>query len=114
MENEPRPISAPVELPPWYVSTQGPQISGTIKVIALLLVPALKTTFGLELPGPEVLDHLIDGLLIAGFGIWAIINYRRARKNLGSQIEGCHRELGRMRGMTASEERRIEAMRKDQ
>jgi len=96
MENETRPVPAPVELPPWYVSTQGPQISGTIKVIAMLLIPALKTTFGIELPGPEILDHLIDGLLIAGFGVWALINYRRARKNLGAQIVKCSDEAARL------------------
>lgn len=74
-----------VVLPAWYESTQGPQISATVKALSLLVVPVLKDLFGFEI-GSELVDNIVDAALILIFAGMALMGHIRAKKALGAQI----------------------------
>lgn len=78
-------------LPLWYESTQGPQISMTLRALAAMLIPVAKDLFGIEI-GSETVNHLIDATLVLGFAIWALVGHLRAKKALVAQIGRLKRE----------------------
>ena len=84
-----------VVLPAWYESTQGPQISATVKALSLLLVPVLKDLFGVEI-GSETVDHVVDAALILIFAGVALYGHVRAKKALGAQISRLKSENERL------------------
>lgn len=83
--------------PEWYESTAGPQVSMTLKAIAGLTLPALKSAFGVEI-GAEWLDGLIDAALIAGFAIWALVGHIRAKQTLGARIDTLRGQVSSLGG----------------
>ena len=86
-----------VVLPAWYESTQGPQISATVKALSLLVVPVLKDLFGIEIGG-EVVDNIVDAALIVIFAGMALYGHIRAKKALGAQISRLKNENERLGG----------------
>lgn len=80
------------EYPAWYQSSNGPQISATVKGIVMLLLPALKQAFGIEFDN-QVLDGVVDAVLIVGFGAWTLWGYIRAKRVLGAKIDRLQGQL---------------------
>ncbi len=83
MENE--------QLPAWYESTQGPEISATAKALAGEIIPVIKDLFGIQL-GTATFDHIVNAVLILGFSAYALYGYIRAKRTLQTKID----TLGKM------------------
>lgn len=82
-ENKPAPLP---QVPEWYMSTQGPVISSTLKYVIALTLPFLHNVIpGLNL-GSEMWDNLIDAALVLILGIGILYHNYKARKTLGSII----------------------------
>lgn len=81
----------------WYQSTQGPQLSLTLKSVAALLIPVVKQLFGIELPN-EIVDNLLDAGLIIFFGAWALVGHLRAKKTLGARIANLGQQVENLGG----------------
>lgn len=86
-----------IVLPKWYESTQGPQFSATVKALALLLIPSLKTLFGFEI-GTETIDQIVDAAMILIFAAVALYGHIRARKTMGAQLASLKSENERLGG----------------
>lgn len=80
------------QLPEWYQSTQGPQLSMTLKATLGLLLPTIKVLFPHVTIFNEQIDAVIDALMIVGFGLYALYGYVRAKQGLQNQVQ----KLGRM------------------
>lgn len=85
MPPTPPNLVADIENQTWYTSTQGPQVSTTVKSVALLVVPIVQNLFHVS-TSIGWIDSLIDVLCIAGFGGYALYGYIRAKKTLGATI----------------------------
>lgn len=81
----------------WYQSTQGPQLSLTLKSVAGLLIPVLKQIFGFEFPN-ELVDNLIDAALIIFFGAMALVGHLRAKKTMGARIRNLGAQVENLGG----------------
>ena len=90
-------IVTDIENAPWYQSTQGPKVAGTVKALSGLIVPILMQT-GLIKTGLPWLDSVIDVACIAGFGGYALYTYARAKTTLGATIKYWKREAINVQG----------------
>lgn len=86
------------EMPAWYTSTQGPQISATVKYFAALLVPTLKAAFPQVTIFNDQLDALIDAALILVFAFLALRAHVRAKQTLQGEVAGLRAKVGAMSG----------------
>lgn len=70
---------------PWYQSTQGPQVSGTLISLAGLIVPVIQDTFHISVGIPWV-NTLINVACILGFGGYGLYRATVARKTLQNAL----------------------------
>lgn len=77
--------------PAWYESTEGPQISLTLKYIAAQLLPIIHDVSGVTIVSQQA-DRLIDAGLIVFFSLAALYAHIRAKRNLGAQISRLKKE----------------------
>lgn len=71
---------------PWYQSTTGPGLSMTLKSITFLMLPIFDQITGLTIVNQTV-NNWIDALLIAIFGVTALVGYMRQKKALIGAIK---------------------------
>lgn len=81
-------------LPAWYLSTQGPQLSMTLKSLLALLLPTLNVLFPQVTIFNEQADALIDALLIVLFGVGMLVGHIRAKRALQREVASLKSQVG--------------------
>lgn len=76
-----------VQVPAWYQSSQGPQLSATVKATIGLLLPTLKIIFPHFTLVNEQVDAIIDAVMILGFAAYGLWGYVRSKRTLQGQIQ---------------------------
>jgi hypothetical protein len=74
------------QLPAWYLSTQGPEISGTVRYLAMLVLPVIYDLSGISI-GVQTVDRIVQAGLIVIFAALALKSHLRAKKTLGARIQ---------------------------
>lgn len=89
------------ELPKWYQSTNGPQVSKTIINILASILPVIN--FALASKGinimPDSINSVVTLLVFAYFAIQAVIGYVRAKIIMQQKVAGLEAHVRSLGGV---------------